>query len=121
MSTNRCAWLGIALAALALLGMTGAAPAPAVPPKGPLGGELKVGGRYGFITGPGEESGYYGEVLAIDGGWVKVQTYRLRVQGRINPLDGAEKAGVLWLNLSRVTAVREKPPASAWAAHEPPG
>ena len=115
-------WLVIAITtvALTILGMARATPAPVAPAKGPLGGELKVGQKYGFITGPGAETGYYGKVLKIDDGWIKVETYRLRVQGRIDPLDGAEKAGTLWLNLSQVVAVRENPPESVWIKHEPP-
>jgi hypothetical protein len=106
--------------ALIAIGIAKATPAPDTAQKGPLGGELRAGKKFGFITGPGEEAGYYGKVLAIDRGWVKVETYRLRVQGRIDPMDGAEKAGTLWLNLSQVVAVREKPPESVWLKHKPP-
>src|SRR5262249_49538106 len=118
MSGSNRGWLALGLMAVALITISIAKATPAE--KGPLGGELKVGEKYGFITGPGGETGDYGKVLAIDGGWVKVETYHLRVQGRIDPTDGAEKAGTLWLNLSQVVAVREKPPESVWAKHETP-
>ena len=122
MSGSNRGWLALGLIAvdLIVIGIAKATPAPDPAQKGPLGGELRAGEKYGFIIGPGGEAGYYGKVLAIDGGWVKVETYRLRVQGRIDPMDGAEKAGTLWLNLSQVVALRKKPPASVWLKHKPP-
>src|SRR5262245_10632788 len=121
---SRCSRGGLALGLMAValiaIGIATATPAPDAARKGPLGGELTAGEKYGFIIGSGGEAGYYGKVLAIDGGWVKVETYRLRVQGRIDPMDGAEKAGTLWLNLSQVVAVRKKPPESVWLKHKPP-
>src|SRR5262249_40513050 len=80
--------LGLMAGALLPIRRLKATAAPAPAQKGPLGGELRAGEKYGFIIGPGGEAGYYGKVLAIDGGWVKVETYRLRVQGRLDPMDG---------------------------------
>jgi hypothetical protein len=101
--------LGLAGFAALCLTRAGAAPAPE---KGPLNGELKVDGKYGFMLNQTAERGYYGKVLAIDGSWVKMESYALTPTGKEDPKYLEEKQETLWLNLAQVTAVLDRPPAS---------
>jgi hypothetical protein len=101
--------LALAVLGFAALWFTSAGAAPAPEPRGPLGGELKVDGKFGFIISPSGELGYYGKVLAIDGSWVKIDSYRLTLTGKEEPKYQEEKNDTLWLNLAQVTAVVERP------------
>jgi hypothetical protein len=50
--------------------------------------------------------------LAIDGSWVKIESYVLTPTGKDDPKYTEEKQERLWLNLAQVLAVLERPPAS---------
>ena len=123
MSTIKRALPVVALAALAFatLWFTSAGAAPAPEPRGPLGGELKVDSKYAFLFGIDTEQGYYGKVLAIDGNWVKIESYRIKATGKEDPQYEEEKDDTLWLNLAQVTVVREKPPSSVYRSPRPAG